>query len=165
MSKLYNARMCCAAVALLLPASSLAAGILQLSDSVLRLEPGARMPQLHVENTGDTPLFLDVRQELLVNPGQSPEELMPVEQVQAPSLLISPQRLVLSPGQKRQMTLRTLSAPARHRVWRLTFRPRQRVIVETTTPDQQGAPLSLNIGYGVLIYQMAAHLPQTGDIP
>ncbi|MCU7649744.1 hypothetical protein [Pseudomonas piscis] len=150
---------------MLLPACGLAAGVLQLSDSVLRLEPSGRMPELHVENTGDTPLFLDVRQELLLNPGQSPEELTPVEQVQAPSLLISPRRLVLSPGQKRQMTLRTLSVPTQHRVWRLTFRPRQRVVVETSTPNLQAAPLSLNIGYGVLIYQMATHLPPTGNLP
>ncbi|UCZ86895.1 hypothetical protein LGQ10_11565 [Pseudomonas sp. L5B5] len=164
-NRVHKTLLCAGVATLLLPACSLAAGVLQLSDSVLRLEPGGRMPELHVENTGDTPLFLDVQQELLLNPGQSPEVLTPIEQVRAPSLLVSPRRLVLSPGQKRHMTLRTLSAPMQHRVWRLTFRPRQRVVIETTTPDQQSAPLSLNVGYGVLIYQMAVPLPPTRDIP
>ncbi|MDS1138915.1 hypothetical protein RE432_00595 [Pusillimonas sp. SM2304] len=140
---------------LLTPLQGMAAGILQLSHTEVRLEPGVAAAELYAENKGDTPLFLDVEQKLLLNPGRSPERLVPIQQVDQPTLLVTPDRLVLAPGQKYRMTLKTLAIPTSHRVWRVTFRPRQRVLVESGGEHADSAPLIMSVGYGVLIYQLA----------
>lgn len=132
----------------------MAAGVLKLSRSVLKLEPGEPAPALYVENTGDTPLYLDVEQKLLLNPGQTPERLEPIQTVERPGLLVTPGRLVLAPGQKHRMGLKELEAPARTLVWRVTFRPRERLVIDAGQPgDTAPAPLVVSVGYGVVVYQ------------
>jgi len=134
---------------------SLAAGVLKLSRTELTFSPDKPLSELWAENVGDTPLYLDVTQHLVANPGQSPEHLVPVEEVTRPALLAQPNRLRLSPGQKYRMTLKVLDTPRQAQVWRLTFRPRERIAVDAG--DMQGgpAPLFISVGYGVVIYQLA----------
>jgi len=131
----------------------MAAGVLKLSRTELKLEPGKSVHALYVENTGDTPLYLDVKQELLLNPGQTPERLVPIQEVERPGLLVTPGRLVLAPGQKHRMVLKEIEAPARTLVWRVTFRPRERLHIET---EALSPPLIVSVGYGVVIYQFSA---------
>jgi len=130
----------------------MAVGVLSLSRTELTLEPGKSAPELHVENTGDTPLYLDVEQKLLLNPGQAPERLVPIQEVERPSLLVTPGRLVLAPGQKRRMVLQEIETPTRTQVWRVTFRPRERLHIES---EVLSAPLVVSVGYGVVVYQLA----------
>lgn len=136
--------------------SSMAAGILKLSRTELTLEPGIPASELYVENTGDTPLYLNVEQHLLTNPGDTPEHLVPVAEVKQPSLFVLPGRLTLAPGQKYRMALKELSTPSRTQVWRITFRPKERVLVDAGESEGAPAPLFINVGYGVVIYQRAA---------
>lgn len=144
-----------AALALPWPQHGLAAGILYLPRAELRLEPDHAPPELLAENRGDSPLYLDVEQQLLLNPGSMPEVLTPVGETGQPSLLVTPNRLILAPGQKYRMNLRILNRPARTQVWRITFRPRERVILKPGPADDSAAPLVINVAYGVLIYQFA----------
>lgn len=132
---------------------SMAAGVLKLSRSELTLDPGKPRSQLTVENVGDTPLYLDVLQELVANPGQNPERRMPIGNVASPSLLVIPDRLALSPGQRYQMTLKELRTPQQTQVWRVTFRPRERISVDVPQSGDLPAPLFISVGYGVVIYQ------------
>ncbi|MGB3433893.1 hypothetical protein [Achromobacter sp.] len=145
-----------AALTLPWPQHGLAAGSLHLPRAELRLEPGKAAGELLAENRGDSPLYLDVEQQLLLNPGSTPEILVPVGETEQPGLLVTPNRLILAPGQEYRMNMRVLSTPARTQVWRITFRPRERVIVNPGEVDGS-APLILNMAYGVLIYQIAAH--------
>ncbi len=133
----------------------MAAGILKLSRTELTLAPDKPVPELWAENVGDTPLYLDVTQQLVTNPGQSPERLVPVTEVPRPSLLTYPNRVVLAPGQKYRVTLKELDMPAQAQVWRLTFRPKERLVVEASDTLRSQAPLVISVGYGVVIYQMA----------
>ena len=144
-----------ATLALPWPQPGLAAGILHLPRTELRLEPGKAPGELLAENRGDTPLYLDVEQKLLINPGSAPEVLVPVGETDQPGLLVSPHRLILAPGQKYRMNVRVLSTPPRTQVWRVTFRPRERVILNPGEADGPAAPLIINMAYGVLIYQIA----------
>lgn len=148
----------CAALAaslvLLWPLPGAAAGILHLSRSELRLEPGAAPGELYAENRGDGPLYLDVEQKLLLNPGFSPEVLVPIGQTEQPGLLVTPNRLVLSPGQKYRMTLNVLNTPDRTQIWRLTFRPRERLILTYGESASAATPLAISLGYGVVINQV-----------
>ncbi|MFC6299301.1 hypothetical protein GNF76_04925 [Pseudomonas sp. CCM 7893] len=129
----------------------MAEGVLKLSRTELKLEPGKPAHTLYVENTGDTPLYLEVKQELLLNPGQTPEHLVPIQEVERPSLLITPGRLVLAPGQKRRMVIRELKPPTRTLVWRVTFRPKEQLVIDA---EGVSAPLVVSVGYGTVIYQL-----------
>ena len=128
----------------------LAAGVLKLSRTELTLEAGKPVRSLYVENTGDTPLYLDVEQALLLNPGQTPEGLQPIREVERPTLLVTPDKLALAPGQKRRMMIKGISAPAQTQVWRVTFRPRERLVIDSNVGS---APIVVSVGYGVVIYQ------------
>jgi P pilus assembly chaperone PapD len=134
--------------------TSVAVGILKLSRTEMTLAPDKPPGELWVENKGDTPLYLDVTQQLVANPGQTPERLVPVEEVQDPGFLVLPRRLTLSPGQKYRMTLKELDAPQRAQVWRVTFRPKERIVVDASDAEGRQAPLLISVGYGVVIYQL-----------
>ncbi|WP_334043179.1 hypothetical protein [Burkholderia ambifaria] len=147
-------RMALPVLAALACSSSLAAGVLKLSRTELTLSPDKPATELWVENVGDTPLYLDVAQHLVSNPGQLPERLVPIEDVPQPTLLVLPGRLVLSPGQKYRMTLKELSRSDSPQVWRVTFRPREHIVVDADKDRGTTAPLFISIGYGVVIYQL-----------
>ncbi|CAM4094175.1 hypothetical protein [Serratia silvae] len=133
--------------------NSYAGGKLSLSQAELTIKPQARLPELVVENQGDGPLYLDVTQQLLTNPGSQPETLVDIGNTESPSLLVTPSRLTLGPGQKRNMQLRVLAQPEKTQVWRITFRPQQKMHVVTDGVAATRAPLRISIGYGVVIYQ------------
>ncbi|AOJ91194.1 hypothetical protein WS87_31185 [Burkholderia sp. MSMB0856] len=135
--------------------SSLAAGVLKLSRTEVSLEEGKPANELWAENVGDSALYLDVTQQWVSNPGQLPERLVPVEEVSRPTLLALPGRLTLAPGQKYRMTLKVLDTPQQSQVWRLTFRPRERIAVDDGDMRGAVAPLFISVGYGVVIYQLA----------
>lgn len=138
---------------LLLMPKSYAGGILSLSQAELSIKPQARLPELVVENQGDGPLYLNVIQQLLTNPGSLPESLVDIGNTESPSLLVTPSRLILGPGQKRSMQLRVLAQPQKTQVWRVTFRPQQKMQVVTDEFSATRVPLRISIGYGVVIYQ------------
>ena len=148
---------------MMLPSHGMAAGVLNLSTTELRLVPDQRQGALYAQNTGDSPLYLDVEQALVLNPAEKPEQLLDISQVPKPALLVTPSRLVLAPGQKYRMNIKTLVTPASNQVWRVTFRPREHVIVQTGA-EGVSAPLSVSVGYGMVIYQNSAtpeiHLQQ-----
>jgi len=139
------------------------AGILKLSRTDLVMEPGKPVPELWVENTGNTPLFLTMEQQLVANPGATPEQRVPIGETRHPALLVQPGRLVLAPGQKYRMTLKVLDVPARPQVWRLTFRPRERVEVNGEGGGSVTSPLFVNVGYGVVVYQMPGRSGKAGE--
>ncbi len=138
-------------------ATSQAAGVLKLSRTELTLEPGKPRGALTVENVGDTPLYLDVQQEWVANPGHTPEDRVPAGEVAAPSLLVIPDRLALGPGQAYQMTVKELQTPPQTRVWRVTFQPRERIVVDASQPGDTPAPVFISVGYGVVIYQLSGN--------
>nr|WP_175801761.1 hypothetical protein [Burkholderia anthina] len=140
---------------LLCCSGSFAAGILKLSRTELTLSPDKPANELWVENVGDTPLYLDVTQQRVSNPGHMPEHLVLVEEVPQPTLLVQPSRLVLSPGQKYRIALKELSTPDVPEVWRVTFRPRESIAVDDDRDGGTSAPLFVSIGYGVVIYQLS----------
>lgn len=142
-----------AVLAALMCSSSMAAGLLKLSRVELTMAPGEPASELYAENVGDTPLYLNIEQHLVTNPGEYPEHLVPVTEVERPGLLVQPSRLVLAPGQKYQMNLKTFGTQQHTQVWRVTFRPVERVVVANSMEGGVAAPLSISIGYGVVIYQ------------
>ena len=90
---------------LMSPIHAMAAGVLKLSATELRLVPDQRQGTLYALNTGDSPLYLDVEQVLVLNPAEKSEQLLDISQVPNPGLLVTPTRLVLAPGQKYRMNI------------------------------------------------------------
>lgn len=135
------------------PLHALGAGVLKLSTTELRFLPDQQEGALYAQNTGDSPLFLDVEQALVLNPGEQPEQMLALSQVTKPGLLVTPARLVLAPGQKYRMNIKTLDLREGNQVWRVTFRPRENLIVQAQGRDGISAPLSVSVAYGVVIYQ------------
>jgi len=135
---------------------SMAAGVLKLSRTEVTLEAGHAAHELYVENAGDTPLYLSIEQHLLTNPGDSPEHLVPVAEVAGPTLLVVPGRITLAPGQRYRVGLKELAMPPKTYVWRITFRPNERIDVDAGQTEGSPAPLFVNVGYGVVIYQRSA---------
>lgn len=133
-------------------ASVQAVGILRLAHSEITLGGETPGGKLSVENIGDMPLYIDVTQQQVQMPVTSPEVRIPVGEVVSPSLLISPPRLVLAPGQKRELSVAVLCEPQQRQVWRITFRPRERFGVQSSDAALTQVPLSVSIGYGVVIY-------------
>ncbi|RQO35002.1 hypothetical protein DBR37_11580 [Herminiimonas sp. KBW02] len=132
----------------------MAAGVLKLSNVEIWLGPNQSTAELYAENVGDSMLYLDVLQRLLRNPGERPEQLVPLQEIEQPTLLVAPLRLALGPGQRYLIQLRELQRPGTPQVWRVTFQPREKITIAGELTDGAAAPLSLSIGYGVLIYQM-----------
>ncbi|KVO66610.1 hypothetical protein WJ78_01945 [Burkholderia ubonensis] len=135
--------------------NSEAAGILKLSRTEMTISPGKPACELVVENAGDTPLYLSIEQHLVENPGETPEHLVAVSEVMRPGLLISPDRLTVAPGQQYRMIVKVLNTPAQLQVWRVTFRPSERIVVEATQSNGVPAPLFVSVGYGAVIYQLS----------
>ncbi|KWF17278.1 hypothetical protein WT56_32850 [Burkholderia pseudomultivorans] len=134
--------------------SSVAAGILKLSRPELTLEADKPPGELWVENVGDTPLYLTVSQELVTNPGHMPEKRAPIDEVPHPGLLVTPNRLSLAPGQKYRMALKAFVVPEETQVWRVTFRPNERIRIEGRDAERGSAPLFVSVGYGAVIYHL-----------
>lgn len=103
------AALCCTSI--------VAVGILKLSRTEMMLAPDKPVPVLWAENVGDTPLYFDVTQQLIMNPGQSPERLVPVTDVVRPALLVSSNRVTSVPGQKYRVMLQEFETPSQALVW------------------------------------------------
>jgi len=132
-----------------------AAGVLNLSHTEITLGGNEHPGRLEAENTGDSTLYLTVSQELVQTPLSTPEVRIPVGELESPTLLVSPQKLILGPGQKRVLDVRVLRLPRSRKIWRITFRPRERLTVQGHSHEGVEAPLSVSVGYGVVIYQLA----------
>lgn len=133
-----------------------AAGVLRLTHNVITLGGTQPAAKLEVENTGDSPLYLDISQELVQSRVGQSEIRRPAGEVSAPSLLVNPLRLVLRPGQKRALDVTELYKPRQQQIWRVTFRPRERYRVQTDGERQEGMPLLVSVGYGAVIYQQGS---------
>ncbi|QGU89364.1 hypothetical protein [Erwinia sorbitola] len=134
-----------------------AAGILRLTNTEIIV--GGTLPpaKLEIENIGNSALYLDVTQELVQTPLTVPEVRLSVGEVPSPSLLISPVKLVLGPGQKRVLNVKVLRIPQQRKIWRVTFRPREKIVISASDEEERAvAPVSISIGYGVVIYQPGA---------
>ncbi len=112
-----------------------------------------------VRNVGDGPLYLSATLQKVMNPGLTPEEQMPLSQLEHPGLLANPDKLTLGPGQSRTISLKSLSVPAAEEMYRLYVVPVRAMQVEEAPQDKISAPMSVSIGYGVLVQ----HMPPPGQ--
>lgn len=109
---------------------------------------------VNVKNLGDAPLYLSISLQKVMNPGESPEKKQPISALTHPGMLASPDKLTLGPGQSRTISLKSLVEPEAETLYRLYIVPVRSMQVEEAPEDKITAPMSVAIGYGVLLRHM-----------
>lgn len=109
---------------------------------------------VNVKNLGDAPLYLSISLQKVMNPGISPEIKQPLSALTHPGMLASPDKLTLGPGQSRAISLKSLVEPEAETLYRLYIVPVRSMQVEQAPEDKITAPMSVSIGYGVLLRHM-----------
>lgn len=107
-----------------------------------------------VRNVGDAPLYLAITLQKVINPGIEPEQKLALSQIDHPGMLASPDKLSLGPGQSRAISLKSLAEPAVEALYRLYILPVRSMQVEDAPKGKITAPMSVSVGYGVLIRHM-----------
>ncbi|MGR4041277.1 hypothetical protein [Pseudomonas sp. 910_21] len=107
-----------------------------------------------VRNVGDAPLYLSINLLKVMNPGLEPEHKVPLQQLDRPGILASPDKLTLGPGQSRAISLKSLAEPGAEELFRLYIVPVRSMQVEEAPQDKISAPMSVAVGYGVLVRHM-----------
>lgn len=109
-----------------------------------------------VKNMGDAPLYLNITVQKVTNPGEMPEKKVDLGEVARPGMLASPDKLTLGPGQTRAIVLKSLSEPEQEELYRLYILPVRSLKVDSVSEDKITAPMSVAIGYGVVVRHMPA---------
>ncbi|KVG27971.1 hypothetical protein [Burkholderia diffusa] len=109
-----------------------------------------------VKNMGDAPLYLNIAVQKVTNPGETPEKKVALGELEHPGLLASPDKLTLGPSQTRSIVLKSLSEPEQEELYRLYIVPVRSLKVDNAPQDKITAPMSVAIGYGVLVRHMPA---------
>jgi P pilus assembly chaperone PapD len=128
---------------------------LGLSQVIVDLSPGAPpRDDIEVSNDGAERIYVVAEPFEIINPGQASEKRVAVTDPGTSGLLVTPQRLILEPGEKRLLRIAMLSPRATtDRIFRITVKP---VVGEVTA---QKTALKLLVGYDVLaIYRPEANL-------
>ncbi|HEU4651417.1 MAG TPA: hypothetical protein VFS49_08375 [Croceibacterium sp.] len=146
------------ALGLLLGPGTAARADMVLSQVIVDLLPGkAPREDIEIWNDGDERMYVLAEPFEIRNPGLPTEERVPVAQAEGASLLVSPLRLVLEPGERRMIRIAAIGGRAESdRVYRVTIRP-----VAGTIESEQSA-LKVFVGYDTLVLVRPEHV--TGDV-
>lgn len=107
-----------------------------------------------VRNTGDAPLYLSVMLQKVMNPGMNREKKVSLRDLPNPGVLATPEKMTLGPNQTREIRLTSLVEPVNEEVYRLYITPVRSFSVENAPQDKITAPMSVSVGYGVLVRHM-----------
>jgi P pilus assembly chaperone PapD len=143
------------AAALMIPASPARAELV-LSQLVVELgTPGQQRSDIEIWNNSEERAYVSVEPSEIVDPG-TPAELRRSEaDPEKRGLLVSPTRMILEPGQRRQMRFAPVGPREdRERVYRVTVKP----VAGPLSAAETG--LKLLIGYDVLVLLRPADLRQ-----
>ncbi len=135
------------AIAVLLSSMSSAQAQLKISDIFVDLFPGRPSNQIFASNLGDERLYLKVTAEEVLNPGLEGEVTRNVKDPRELGLLVSPQRLVLDPGEEKRIRLVALENPTADRFFKVTVTP---VVGEVESEDLIG--VKVLIAYAAWVF-------------
>ncbi|WP_175884050.1 pilus assembly protein [Burkholderia sp. BCC0044] len=109
-----------------------------------------------VKNMGDAALYLSISLQKVMNPGMVPEKKVDLGELPHPGVLASPDKLTLGPNQTRSISLKSLVEPGQEELYRLYIVPVRSLTVSGAPQDKITAPMSVSVGYGVLVRHMPA---------
>ncbi len=138
----------CALVMLVLAAlSGSAHGSLRLSDFFVELHAGKRGDALFVQNEGGEVLYLEVSVEEVLDPLAQERTVRKVDDPRSLGLLVSPQRLVLEPGEEGRIRAVAMTQPDRDRFYKVTVVP-----VTGALRSDQPVGVKVMIGYSAWVF-------------
>jgi P pilus assembly chaperone PapD len=133
------------AVSLAVPLGS-AHGELILSQLVVELAPHERArADVEIWNSGTDRAFVAIDPREIIDPGTARESSRVDPDPEKLGLLVSPERVLLEPGQRRLLRIASLAPNNRERVYRVTVKP----VVGQLSSDSSG--LKVLVGYDVLV--------------
>lgn len=120
---------------------------LVLSDLVVEIPFGKNSRKdIELWNDSEERSFIEITPAEIINPGQSSEMRRETPNPEQLGLLVSPNRMILEPGQHKVIRLAVIAPPAeRERVYRVTVKP----VVGDISAGQSG--LKVLVGYDVLV--------------
>ena len=119
---------------------------LVLSQMVVELAPAEfQRSDIELWNNGPDRTFVEVDPREIIAPGTADQSSRKDPDPEKLGLLVSPERIVLEPGQRRLLRIAALGSSDRERVYRVTVKP----VVSDLSSQQSG--LKLLVGYDVLV--------------
>jgi P pilus assembly chaperone PapD len=135
------------AVAFALVVATPAGAELMLSDLIVDLQPGKPMRRdVEVWNNSPERSFVSVEPREILNPGLPNQTIREDPDPEKLGLLVSPQRMILEPGQRKLVRIGMLAgADSREHVYRVMVKP----VVAGVQSEEDG--LKIVVGYDVLV--------------
>lgn len=129
-----------------------------LSQVIVDLGPGeAPREDIEVWNSGSDRLYVQAEPFEIVAAGTDAERRIPAGDPEASGILVSPQRLVLAPGERRVIRIALIGArPSADRVYRLAIRP----VVGAVSANESA--VKVLVGYDALV--IVRPLEISGDV-
>ena len=121
-------------------------GELVLSDLVVELRSGKdSRKDIELWNNSDERSYVEVTPAEIVDPGRATETRRSEPNPEVLGLLVSPNRMILEPGQHKVIRIAAIAAPSdRERIYRVTVKP----VVGDVSGDHSG--LKVLVGFDVL---------------
>ncbi|AHM76252.1 fimbria/pilus periplasmic chaperone [Yersinia hibernica] len=149
-------------IALLLAPVTTAYGQLMAIPTRTTVEAMSQHRTIQVYNSGDKPLYLNIALQRVENPGMNPEKKTPISDISQPEIIFNPSRITLGPKQKRDIKLLPLKPPEQETLYRLYIDPVVNIkAVGNGDKSKIHAPMTISIGYGVLIHHVPPAAEQT----
>ncbi len=146
------------ALAAALGVTSLARAEMVLSQVIVDLVPGkAPRDDIEVFNDGPERMYVSAEPFEITGAGTPAERREPATDPERSGILVSPQKLILAPGERRTIRIAALGErPARDRVYRVAIKP----VAGPITAEQSA--LKVFVGYDALVLVRPATF--TGDV-
>jgi len=114
-------------------------------------KPGQRRADVEVQNRGRERMYVLVSPAMIQNPGTKGERRVKIADPGKLGLLVTPQRMILEPGQRKLVRFAMLAPPVRKdRIYRVTIKP---VVGKLRT---QQTAVKIVVGYDLLVMQRPA---------
>lgn len=112
--------------------------------------------QVVLTNKGERTEYIEISLSRLMNPGvdYEHEKRVPIQDIDSPSILVTPFKMMLKPGQSKPLQIKKLTALMHEEVYRLSVRPQLSVIQKELTQPRGG--VALNISYEAIIRVLPA---------
>jgi P pilus assembly chaperone PapD len=120
---------------------------LRVSRFFVETEPEGRPAEVFVENNGQETAYVRIRIDEVIDPQDPEPEELANQSPEQMGLLVSPQRLVLAPGEEKRIRIVSLKNPEKDRFFRMTVTP-----VVGDLESEAAIGVKLLIAYGVWIF-------------
>lgn len=129
--------------------TSPAAATMSVSQVIVEFsKPGQRRADVEVQNRGRERMYVLVSPAMIANPGTSSERRVKVADPGKLGLLVTPQRMILEPGQRKLVRFAMLAPPqGKDRIFRVTIKP---VVGKLRTRQ---TAVKIVVGYDLLVMQ------------